>query len=604
MNGSNLMSGKLISRLSTVVVVSIALSACGGSGGGGSDGPGTARPTPTVAPTPMPSANVMPLAKQETNVGEAYTVSGSVNVLRPSDASVSEESDDVDPGTVSYKGSLQTKARFAVSVDSLDGDAFDVSFEDLNGYSLYTFDNDLVGESSCLSTICMAIWPPFIADDNAVAVAPLSVITRDDGLNQWVLRNKPLYLFSGDSAAGDTNGEGVGGVWHLAVNQPIQLNNLSVSESEGDYFTAHGEVLVSEPEVDGSTDVFVSNLEDRTSFSLYTFDVDTDEVSNCNGACLGFWPALLAEEGETALAPYSILERQMDESGGTARQWAFHGKPLYFFIGDVVAGDTNGTAISNWRLARPEPWKISASTLATVLTGSGRALVASVDDGVDGDEIITSESKNGFSLYTFDNDSVGVSNCSGPCLDMWPALMASDGADAIAPYSLIERGSGGLQWAFNGLPLYFYSGDSVPGEINGDEIGSVWHLARSVPLAVTTHSEEDEIFIAHGKIVDENGVADQNSEDFTLYIFTNDDAGLPTCYGGCETTWPPLFAETDAQDFGDFTVVERDDPSTLEDNDLGIKQWAYKNQPLYFFSGDSSPGNVNGEYGTWFIAKP
>lgn len=601
MKGSNLMSIKKIGLLSTLVVVSIALSACGGSGGGGSDGEGASpgTPTPTVAPTPSP--NAMPLSKQETNVGEAYAVNGSVNVLRPSDSSVSEETDDVDPGTVSYKGSLQSKAGNAVTVDSSDGDAFDVSFEDLNGYSLYIFDNDVVGESSCNSTICMAIWPPFIADDNAVPVAPLSVITRDDGLNQWVLRNKPLYLFSGDSAAGDTNGEGVGGVWHLAVNQPIQLNDLSVSESEGVYFTAHGEVLVSGPEVEGSTEVFVANLEDRTSYSLYTFDVDTSEVSNCNGACLGFWPALLAEDGETALAPYSIFDRQIDESGGTARQWAFHGKPLYFFIGDVVAGDTNGTAVSNWRLARPEPWKTSASILGTVLSGSGRALVASVDDGA---ETTAVESKNGFSLYTFDNDSVGVSNCSESCLDTWPALMASDGADAIAPYSLIERNAGGLQWAFNGLPLYFFSGDSAPGDLNGDETGSVWHLARSVPLAVNTHSEESEIFVAHGKIVDENGGEDQNSEDFTLYIFTNDNAGLPTCYGGCETTWPPLFAEADAQNFGDFTVVARDDPSTSEDDALGIKQWAYKNQPLYFFSGDSSPGNVNGEYGTWFIAKP
>lgn len=601
MKGSNLMSIKKIGLLSTLVVVSIALSACGGSGGGGSDGEGASpgTPTPTVAPTPSP--NAMPLSKQETNVGEAYAVNGSVNVLRPSDSSVSEETDDVDPGTVSYKGSLQSKAGNAVTVDSSDGDAFDVSFEDLNGYSLYIFDNDVVGESSCNSTICMAIWPPFIADDNAVPVAPLSVITRDDGLNQWVLRNKPLYLFSGDSAAGDTNGEGVGGVWHLAVNQPIQLNDLSVSESEGVYFTAHGEVLVSGPEVEGSTEVFVANLEDRTSYSLYTFDVDTSEVSNCNGACLGFWPALLAEDGETALAPYSIFDRQIDESGGTARQWAFHGKPLYFFIGDVVAGDTNGTAVSNWRLARPEPWKTSASILGTVLSGSGRALVASVDDGA---ETTAVESKNGFSLYTFDNDSVGVSNCSESCLDTWPALMASDGGDAIAPYSLIERNAGGLQWAFNGLPLYFFSGDSAPGDLNGDETGSVWHLARSVPLAVNTHSEESEIFVAHGKIVDENGGEDQNSEDFTLYIFTNDNAGLPTCYGGCETTWPPLFAEADAQNFGDFTVVARDDPSTSEDDALGIKQWAYKNQPLYFFSGDSSPGNVNGEYGTWFIAKP
>lgn len=598
MNDSILIRAK---KLSGVSVLSIALAACGGGGGsGGSDYSGsnpTATPTPAPTATPSPEANSVPLSKQVTNVGIAYTVAGSVNVLRPSEATEGEIPEIVDPEIISYK----PNGLYAVAVDSADGDVFDLSFENLDGYSLYVFDNDPLGESACLSTLCMATWAPFIADDNALAVSPLSIISRDDGLNHWALRDKPLYLFSGDTAVGDTNGEGIGGVWHLAVNQPLQLNDLSVSVAEGDYFVAYGETLVSIVENEGSTDAFTSEVQNRDGFSLYTFDLDSVETSNCNGSCLSIWPALLAEENETATLPYSIIERQMDESGGLARQWAYQGKALYFFIGDSVAGDTAGTAVSNWRLARPQPWKPSSSDLGTVLAGAGRVLFAAPSGDT---ETISAASKDGFSLYSFDSDTLGVSNCSGGCLSTWPALMANEGAVAQAPYSIISRSAGGLQWALNGQPLYFYTGDAAAGDVNGDEVGDMWHLARMVPVVVDSHPQEGEIFVAHGKIIDINGDDDVTATDFTVYIFTNDNAGLPTCYGGCETTWPPLFAAADAQDFGDFTVVDRDDPSTTADDDLGIKQWAYQNQPLYFFSGDTSPGDVNGEYGTWFIARP
>ena len=39
---------------------------------------------------------------------------------------------------------------------------------------------------------------------------------RADGSLQWALDNKPLYFFAGDAKPGDTNGDGKGGVWHLA----------------------------------------------------------------------------------------------------------------------------------------------------------------------------------------------------------------------------------------------------------------------------------------------------------------------------------------------------------------------------------------------------
>jgi len=88
-----------------------------------------------------------------------------------------------------------------------------------DGFTLYTFDNDTAGsgESAC-NDACASAWPPFpVADATASgADGEIGTITRTDGIPQTTYNGKPLYMFSGDAAPGDTNGDGVGGVWHVA----------------------------------------------------------------------------------------------------------------------------------------------------------------------------------------------------------------------------------------------------------------------------------------------------------------------------------------------------------------------------------------------------
>jgi predicted lipoprotein with Yx(FWY)xxD motif len=84
-----------------------------------------------------------------------------------------------------------------------------------DGMALYTFDKDAGGESACYDD-CATAWPPFAAKAEVADEAGLTKITRKDGSLQWALNGQPLYFFAGDAAAGDVNGEGMGGVWHLA----------------------------------------------------------------------------------------------------------------------------------------------------------------------------------------------------------------------------------------------------------------------------------------------------------------------------------------------------------------------------------------------------
>jgi predicted lipoprotein with Yx(FWY)xxD motif len=89
------------------------------------------------------------------------------------------------------------------------------------GMSLYTFDNDKTAGSSSCNGGCATTWPPVpagVAAPSGVtgASGAFSLITRDDGAKQIAYNGKPLYRYAPDKAPGDTNGDGVGNVWHLA----------------------------------------------------------------------------------------------------------------------------------------------------------------------------------------------------------------------------------------------------------------------------------------------------------------------------------------------------------------------------------------------------
>ncbi len=85
---------------------------------------------------------------------------------------------------------------------------------------------------------------------------------------------------------------------------------------------------------------------------------------------------------------------------------------------------------------------------------------------------------DGRTLYTYDKDSKGVSNCSGLCAAAWPPLLAPDSAHATDSFTVITRSGGDKQWAYNGQPLYLYIGDSMPGDVDGDGADGVWHVAK------------------------------------------------------------------------------------------------------------------------------
>lgn len=85
---------------------------------------------------------------------------------------------------------------------------------------------------------------------------------------------------------------------------------------------------------------------------------------------------------------------------------------------------------------------------------------------------------SGMTLYTFDKDKNGKSACYGACAFNWPPAYAFLGAQPNGRYSLAARTDGGSQWAYKGKPLYTWAKDQRPGDITGDGVNKVWHIAR------------------------------------------------------------------------------------------------------------------------------
>ena len=86
--------------------------------------------------------------------------------------------------------------------------------------------------------------------------------------------------------------------------------------------------------------------------------------------------------------------------------------------------------------------------------------------------------EHGMTLYTFDKDAPGVSNCYDKCAANWPPLKAAEGAMAEGDWTLVERTDGGMMWAYKGQPLYLWIKDEKPGDTTGDGVGDVWHVAK------------------------------------------------------------------------------------------------------------------------------
>jgi len=116
----------------------------------------------------------------------------------------------------------------------------------------------------------------------------------------------------------------------------------------------------------------------------------------------------------------------------------------------------------------------SAPVAASGAPAAGGPVIMTATVGTQGTLVVASA--NGMTVYTFTKDvaNSGTSACTGGCLTKWPAVTVPAGSTAAGASSVTGKigtitrtDDGTLQVTYNGLPLYFYSGDKAAGDANG-----------------------------------------------------------------------------------------------------------------------------------------
>jgi predicted lipoprotein with Yx(FWY)xxD motif len=87
---------------------------------------------------------------------------------------------------------------------------------------------------------------------------------------------------------------------------------------------------------------------DSRGFALYTYDKDSAGKTTCYGACAIAWPPFRAGMGAVASGKWTIVMRM----GMFGSQWAYNGKPLYFWFKDTAPGQVTGDGIDGFHVAR------------------------------------------------------------------------------------------------------------------------------------------------------------------------------------------------------------------------------------------------------------
>jgi predicted lipoprotein with Yx(FWY)xxD motif len=113
---------------------------------------------------------------------------------------------------------------------------------------------------------------------------------------------------------------------------------------------ASGYAVAQTPTMPAAVHVSTGMFTDAKGMTLYTFDNDKEpNKSACTGNCLNNWPVLKAEATDKDMGDWKVITR--DDS---TKQWAYKGKPLYYFAMDKAAGDKLGEGRGMvWHIAKP-----------------------------------------------------------------------------------------------------------------------------------------------------------------------------------------------------------------------------------------------------------
>jgi len=107
------------------------------------------------------------------------------------------------------------------------------------GFTLY-HNTQETGSNIACTGVCSSTWPPLLAATGTTpqvsgASGTWGTIKRPDGQTQLTYNNHPLYTYSGDTAAGQANGQGLGGIWFAETASGTVASSSPSSSGSGYY---------------------------------------------------------------------------------------------------------------------------------------------------------------------------------------------------------------------------------------------------------------------------------------------------------------------------------------------------------------------------------
>ncbi len=313
-------------------------------------------------------------------------------------------------------------------------------------------------------------------------------------------------------------------------------------------------------------------------------------------SCAEEWPpVLLAPADSKPVGKWTLAARE----NGT-KQWAYDGYPLYTSILDHEAGDVRGgTQLENAndapgvRVPVGPPPNIPPE-FAVVPLVTGRLLV----------------NHKSFSVYTWDGDEPGKSNCAGQCLVQWSPVLAPEAAEERGEWTIIERSPGIEQWAFRGKALYTYVLDPRTRSVIGSDVPG-WHnvyTQRALPppreFSVQDSRIGQVLADARGRTIYLYNCADDALDQLACdHPDTPQAYRLAICGNGdpqlCRETFPYVLAAPGARSRSRLWSVMAIDPSTGHRAAAGqagaLQVWGYRDRPVYTFARDRRPGDANAD---------
>ncbi|MFC9231938.1 SCO0930 family lipoprotein [Streptomyces decoyicus] len=224
---------------------------------------------------------------------------------------------------------------------------------------------------------------------------------------------------------------------------------------------------------------------DSKGMTLYRFDKDTPDPSksNCSGSCATTWPVVPADG---ASAPAGIDKSKLGSvtRADGSKQLTIGGWPAYRFAKDTKPGDTKGQGVGGtWNALAADGKKAGAQKPGDVSVFDHPQLGSILVDG------------KGRTLYRFNKDSAWPMKfgCNDACLDTWKPAKPADRSklNGIAPklISTVTRPDGTRQLAVDCWPVYWFTGDEQPGDINGQGKMGLWFAVSKEGKKITTTPE-------------------------------------------------------------------------------------------------------------------